>query len=95
MHLVGIPLTGTSVNPARSLGPALVVGGTALSQVWLFILAPLVGAALAAIVHELLLPVEPTTVTIPDQSPAPAAESRNLSEAEAAIATPPSDNSLG
>src|SRR3954447_10728791 len=83
VHLVGIPLTGTSVNPARSLGPALVVGGTALSQVWLFILAPLVGAALAAIVHELLLPVEPTTVTIPDQSPAPAAESRNLSEAEA------------
>ena len=44
VHLVGIPLTGTSVNPARSLGPALVVGGTALSQVWLFILAPLVGA---------------------------------------------------
>jgi len=85
VHLVGIPLTGTSVNPARSLGPALVVGGTALSQVWLFILAPLVGAALAAIVHELLLPVEPvavavpapvmpTTVTIPDQSVAPAAE---------------------
>ena len=44
VHLIGIPLTGTSVNPARSLGPALVVGGTALSQVWLFIVAPLVGA---------------------------------------------------
>ena len=40
VHLVGIPITGTSVNPARSLGPALVVGGTALSQVWLFIVAP-------------------------------------------------------
>jgi aquaporin Z len=48
VHLIGIPLTGTSVNPARSLGPALVVGGLALSQVWLFILAPLVGGAVAA-----------------------------------------------
>ena len=48
VHLVGIPLTGTSVNPARSLGPALVVGGTALNQVWLFIVAPLIGGALAA-----------------------------------------------
>ena len=43
VHLVGIPFTGTSVNPARALGPALVVGGTALSQVWVFIVAPLVG----------------------------------------------------
>jgi aquaporin Z len=48
IHLVGIPITGTSVNPARSLGPALVVGGAALSQVWLFIVAPLVGGVLAA-----------------------------------------------
>jgi aquaporin Z len=48
VHLVGIPLTGTSVNPARSLGPALIVGGAALEQVWLFIVAPLVGGALAA-----------------------------------------------
>jgi aquaporin Z len=51
VHLIGIPLTGTSVNPARSLGPAVVVGGTALSQVWLFIVAPLVGAIVAAIIH--------------------------------------------
>jgi aquaporin Z len=51
VHLIGIPLTGTSVNPARSLGPALVVGGTALSQVWLFIIAPLVGGIVAAIIH--------------------------------------------
>jgi aquaporin Z len=56
VHLVGIPITGTSVNPARSLGPALIVGGTALSQVWLFIVAPLVGAAVAAAVHQLLYP---------------------------------------
>ena len=47
VHLVGIPLTGTSVNPARSFGPALFEGGTALSQVWLFLLAPLVGAVVA------------------------------------------------
>jgi aquaporin Z len=48
IHLVGIPITGTSVNPARSLGPALIVGGTALRQVWLFIVAPLLGGVLAA-----------------------------------------------
>lgn len=48
VHLLGINLTGTSVNPARSLGPALFVGGTALKQVWVFIVAPLVGSALAA-----------------------------------------------
>ncbi|MCR5186973.1 MAG: MIP family channel protein [Clostridia bacterium] len=50
IHIVVIPLTGTSVNPARSLGPALLVGGEALTQVWVFIVAPLVGAALAAYV---------------------------------------------
>ena len=48
VHLVGIPLDGTSVNLARSIGPALFAGGTALSQVWLFILAPLVGGLVAA-----------------------------------------------
>ena len=48
VHLIGIPITGTSVNPARSLGPALIVGGTALRQVWLFIVAPLVGGIVAA-----------------------------------------------
>jgi aquaporin Z len=51
VHLIGIPITGTSVNPARAIGPALVVGGTAIRQVWLFILAPLVGGALAATAH--------------------------------------------
>ncbi len=52
VHLIGIPLTGTSVNPARSLAPAVFEGGTALSQVWLFILAPLAGAALAALIFK-------------------------------------------
>mgnify|MGYP001139698836 CR=1 FL=1 len=56
VHLIGIPLTGTSVNPARSIGPALFVGGSALSQLWLFIVAPLVGGAVAALVARLLYP---------------------------------------
>jgi len=51
IHLVGIPVTNTSVNPARSIGPALFVGGWALSQLWLFIVAPMVGAAVAAGVY--------------------------------------------
>jgi len=50
IHLVGIPITGTSVNPARSLGPALVVRGDAIAQVWMFLIAPLIGAVIAAIV---------------------------------------------
>lgn len=52
IHLVGITVTGTSVNPARSIGPALFVGGTALSQLWLFILAPLIGGALGGVLHQ-------------------------------------------
>jgi len=54
IHLVGIPITGTSVNPARSLGPAVIVGGTALSQLWLFWVAPILGGLLAAGVWRLL-----------------------------------------
>lgn len=50
IHIDFIPVTGVSVNPARSIGPALFVGGTALSQLWLFIVAPLIGGALAGIV---------------------------------------------
>ena len=55
VHILGIPLTGTSVNPARSLGPAIFEGSEALSQVWVFILAPLVGAYLAALCYKKLL----------------------------------------
>jgi aquaporin Z len=62
VHLVGIPITGTSVNPARSVGPALIVGGTALSQVWLFIVAPLVGGMIAAGLHHLLYRGEETAL---------------------------------
>ena len=55
VHLFGIPFTGTSVNPARSIGPALLQGGKALSQIWIFILAPLVGAALASLFYKYVL----------------------------------------
>lgn len=51
IHIVGINVTGVSVNPARSLGPAAFVGGQALEQLWLFVAAPMLGAALAAIRH--------------------------------------------
>lgn len=54
IHIVCIPITGTSVNPARSIGPALFDGGVALRQLWLFIVAPFVGAALSAGVWKLL-----------------------------------------
>lgn len=54
VHVFGIYFTGTSVNPARSFGPALFVGGEALSSVWVFVVAPLVGGVLAALVYKLL-----------------------------------------
>ena len=59
IHLVGIPVTNTSVNPARSIGPALFVGGWALQQLWLFIVAPLIGAALASVCYEAIRISEP------------------------------------
>jgi aquaporin Z len=54
IHLVGIPITNLSVNPARSTGPALFVGGWALSQLWLFWVAPIVGAVLAGVAYPLV-----------------------------------------
>lgn len=70
VHLIGIPLTGTSVNPARSLGPALITGGSALEGVWLFIVAPMTGAVLAAAAHNFLQP--PTKETpLPATEPGP------------------------
>jgi aquaporin Z len=54
VHLLGIPFTGPSVNPARSFGPALFAGGDALEQLWLFIVAPLIGGAIAAVVFVFL-----------------------------------------
>ncbi|MGB8649297.1 MAG: aquaporin [Mycobacteriales bacterium] len=71
VHLIGIPFTGTSVNPARSIGPALFVGGLALSQLWIFILAPMVGGAIAALAHEYMYPASEDlppdqTIVMPD-----------------------------
>jgi len=54
VHLIGIKLTGTSVNPARSLGPAILAGGEALKQVWVFVAAPLLGSVLASLVYQFL-----------------------------------------
>lgn len=51
VHIVGIPFTGTSVNPARSIGPALFAGGEALKSLWVFIVAPLIGSALAVVIY--------------------------------------------
>jgi aquaporin Z len=64
IHLIGIPVTNLSVNPARSTGPAVFVGGPALEQLWLFWLAPLIGAAIAGIVYP----------TLAEEAAAPAAE---------------------
>jgi aquaporin Z len=83
VHLLGIPLTGTSVNPARSLGPALFAGGEPLAHVWLFIVAPLVGAAIAFLVARVLaVPLvvpgatDETGAQVPTAREAPPAESR-------------------
>ena len=54
VHIVGIPLTGTSVNPARSIGPAIFAGGSALTDLWVFIAAPLVGATLAVLAYKVV-----------------------------------------
>lgn len=68
IHLVSIPVTNTSVNPARSTGPALVVGGWALEQLWMFWVAPLIGGAVGAVVYGL--------VAVPRATAAPAAARR-------------------
>src|SRR5258705_392070 len=54
IHLISIPVTNTSVNPARSTGPAIFAGGSALSQLWLFWVAPILGAAIAGVVYPLV-----------------------------------------
>src|SRR3954463_1103745 len=64
IHLVSIPVTNTSVNPARSTAPALFAGGWALQQLWLFWLAPIVGAALAGFVYRWLSPDEPAQIDV-------------------------------
>ena len=63
IHLVSIPVTNTSVNPARSTGPALFVGGWALAQLWLFWVAPIVGGLLGALIYRALRFDEPPATT--------------------------------
>jgi aquaporin Z len=76
IHLVGIPVTNTSVNPARSIGPALFVGGWAVSQLWLFILAPLAGALLAAAAYRMIGKPETLRTREAEQEPVPGQEKR-------------------
>lgn len=57
IHMVAIPITGTSVNPARSIGPAVFAGGKALSQLWLFIVAPIIGGLLAVGIWKIVLEI--------------------------------------
>jgi aquaporin Z len=64
IHLISIPVTNTSVNPARSTGPALFVGGWALQQLWLFWVAPLVGGALGGLAYRWLSPDSPAPVDV-------------------------------
>ena len=73
VHLVGIPIDGTSVNPARSIGPALFVGGSALSQLWVFIVAPLVGGSISALVYQFLYPEGEQEASV---APAPEEQAR-------------------
>ena len=70
IHLISIPVTNTSVNPARSTGPALFVGGWAIQQLWLFWVAPLIGAAVAGLTYTVLFSepatVKPGSLSVPD-----------------------------
>jgi aquaporin Z len=83
IHLVGIPVTNTSVNPARSIGPALFVGGWAISQLWLFIVAPLVGAVVAAAAYRMISRPE-LSVREAEQAPVTDQEKRGPRERPAA-----------
>jgi aquaporin Z len=71
IHLIGIPVTQVSVNPARSTGPALIVGGWALAQLWLFWLAPILGAVLGGFIYDWLGRTTPSERVEPGLRPAP------------------------
>ena len=78
IHLIGIPVTNLSVNPARSTGPALFVGDWAVSQLWLFWLAPIVGAAIAGVVYPMVAGGKPEAA-----EPEPRRKSKSRSKARA------------
>jgi aquaporin Z len=71
IHLIGIPVTNLSVNPARSTGPAVVVGGWALAQLWLFWVAPIAGAVLGAVIYGAIARIRPEERVEPGLRPAP------------------------
>ncbi|MFI0351879.1 aquaporin [Actinomadura sp. 9N407] len=75
VHLVGIPLTGTSVNPARSIGPALFGGWHSMAQLWLFIIAPLIGGVLAALAEPYLRASTARTPNEPNEPHVPGGQS--------------------
>ncbi|AZI59314.1 aquaporin Z [Nakamurella antarctica] len=68
IHLVSIPVTNTSVNPARSIGPALFAGSVPLGQLWLFIVAPIIGAVIAGVVYTALLDRNPHPVSLQESN---------------------------
>jgi aquaporin Z len=71
INLIGIPVTNLSVNPARSTGPALVVGGWAIAQLWMFWVAPIVGAVLGAVIYGAVAQIRPAERVEPGLRPAP------------------------
>ena len=88
IHLVSIPVTNTSVNPARSIGPALFAGGDAFLQLWLFIVAPLIGSAVAAFVYTALRPIDPEA-QLSVRASVQALPTEQEQRVDAAVAMPP------
>lgn len=84
IHLIGIPLTNTSVNPARSLGPAVIVGGWALQQLWLFVVAPLLGAVAAAGIYGFIRVPEAVITTQAGEEALPPEQAQRLEKRRAA-----------
>lgn len=82
VHIMGIPFTGTSVNPARSIGPALFTGGEALSQLWVFIVAPIIGAVLAALFYRFVIASFEEVTEINSEAKVETAEFKETIEAE-------------
>lgn len=77
VHIMGIPFTGTSVNPARSIGPALFTGGEALSQLWVFIVAPIIGAVLAALFYRFVIAKAEEVTEVSSEAKVEATEEAN------------------
>ena len=87
IHLISIPVTNTSVNPARSTGPAVFVGGWALEQLWMFWVAPIVGAVLAGLVHHYVIEERAETAGRLRRGRAPGPAARRLIAAATQRAT--------